>query len=211
MSGLGEQKKAEKLSAIQDAACALFRERGYEATTVREISKRAGIGLGTLFLYVEDKEELLALIFVDRLEALARLAFQTLPHKASLVDQYLHVFGHFVRFYAEDIPLSRVLVANILFASGRARERLAALDGPFFMQLMDLVAQAQARGDLHPDADPLLVATNAFGAYTLALLAFLNGMMPDADSTLFQIRLALDTQARGFLPEASSLPRRGDV
>ena len=52
--GLRERNKREKLVRIRAAARALFAKRGFEATTAREICERAGIGTGTLFLYVKD-------------------------------------------------------------------------------------------------------------------------------------------------------------
>ena len=42
-----------------DAAIAVFRERGYEGTTVPAIAERAGIAQGTLYNYFPSKEKLL--------------------------------------------------------------------------------------------------------------------------------------------------------
>ena len=47
---LRDQNKEEKRTRLLEAARALFRERGYEATTTRELSQRAGVATGTLFL-----------------------------------------------------------------------------------------------------------------------------------------------------------------
>ena len=46
-------------AAIVEAALALFRERGYEATTMREIASRAGVSTGNAYYYFSSKEELL--------------------------------------------------------------------------------------------------------------------------------------------------------
>lgn len=45
-------------AAIVEAALALFRERGYEATTMREIAGRAGVSTGNAYYYFGSKEEL---------------------------------------------------------------------------------------------------------------------------------------------------------
>jgi len=42
-----------------DAAIAVFRERGYEGTTIPAIAERAGIAQGTLYNYFPSKEKLL--------------------------------------------------------------------------------------------------------------------------------------------------------
>ena len=44
---------------LQEAALALYRERGYEQTTVAEIAERAGLTKRTFFRYFTDKREVL--------------------------------------------------------------------------------------------------------------------------------------------------------
>jgi AcrR family transcriptional regulator len=46
-------------AAIIEAALALFRERGYEAATMREIASRAGVSTGNAYYYFRSKEELI--------------------------------------------------------------------------------------------------------------------------------------------------------
>ena len=46
-------------AAIVDAALALFRERGYEAATMRAIAARAGVSTGNAYYYFGSKEELI--------------------------------------------------------------------------------------------------------------------------------------------------------
>jgi AcrR family transcriptional regulator len=50
----GEHSRA----AIFEAALDLFRERGYEATTMRSIAERAGVSLGSSYHYFASKEHL---------------------------------------------------------------------------------------------------------------------------------------------------------
>jgi AcrR family transcriptional regulator len=51
----GEQTRA----LILDTALELFRERGYEETTMRAIAERAGVALGGAYYYFRSKEELI--------------------------------------------------------------------------------------------------------------------------------------------------------
>jgi AcrR family transcriptional regulator len=46
-------------TAITEAALALFRERGYEAATMRGIAQRAGVSTGNAYYYFSSKEELI--------------------------------------------------------------------------------------------------------------------------------------------------------
>jgi len=51
----GEQTRA----AIVEAALRLFRENGYEATTMRAIARAAGVATGNAYYYYSSKEELI--------------------------------------------------------------------------------------------------------------------------------------------------------
>src|SRR5579864_6794304 len=52
-------EKAATRKRIVDAAMALFRGRGFEATTTRDIAREAGIATGTLFNYFDTKEAII--------------------------------------------------------------------------------------------------------------------------------------------------------
>lgn len=58
-------KAARTRSTIIDAALCLFRERGYEATTMRAIAGEAGVSLGNAYYYFESKQHLIQ-AFYDR-------------------------------------------------------------------------------------------------------------------------------------------------
>ena len=51
--GVVETKSARTRSAIIDAALRLFRERGYEATTMRAIAAEAGVSVGNAYYYFD--------------------------------------------------------------------------------------------------------------------------------------------------------------
>ncbi|TDD67463.1 TetR family transcriptional regulator [Actinomadura darangshiensis] len=56
--GLRELKKARTRAAIQKEALRLFRERGYEATTVEQVAQAAEVAHTTVFRYFPTKEDL---------------------------------------------------------------------------------------------------------------------------------------------------------
>ena len=57
--GLRERKKQRTADAIRHAATQLFRDKGYEATTVEEIADAAEVSASTFFRYFPTKEAVL--------------------------------------------------------------------------------------------------------------------------------------------------------
>ncbi len=62
MPGQRGQRWHDRRTSIVDAAARLFAERGYHATGTAELCEAVGLGKGSLYYYVESKENLLYLI-----------------------------------------------------------------------------------------------------------------------------------------------------
>src|SRR5215472_6153920 len=54
----------DKREAIIEAARTLFAKQGYEETTIAEIARAAGVGVGTVYLYFQHKRQILVEVSV---------------------------------------------------------------------------------------------------------------------------------------------------
>src|SRR5215470_7669638 len=81
--GLRERKKAKTRAAIQRHALQLFREQGYEATTVEQIAEAAEVSPSTFFRYFRTKEDV---ALYDDLDPLFIAAFEAQPAELSPVQ-----------------------------------------------------------------------------------------------------------------------------
>ncbi|MFI6515823.1 TetR family transcriptional regulator [Spirillospora sp. NPDC050679] len=74
--GLRELKKARTKAAIQREAVRLFREQGYDATTVEQVAAAAEVAPSTVFRYFPTKPDL---VFADDYDLPFVLMFQAQP------------------------------------------------------------------------------------------------------------------------------------
>lgn len=82
-----EQHKGDdpsKREAIIEAARILFTTKGYESTTMAEVARHAGVGVGTVYLYFKNKSDLLYAIKgewdLEFLRFMAQPEIQAIPH-----------------------------------------------------------------------------------------------------------------------------------
>ena len=189
--GLREQHKRDKRERLRAAAWHLFSTIGYDATTTRAIAERAGVASGTVFLYARDKQDLLFLVFEERLRSAVDDAFRTLPEDAPLLTQLLHIFARLFTMYGDGGIVSRQFVKELPGADGPNAERVNALTVTFFQKVAALVERAQQKGEVKKSVFPLLAAQTFFAVYYMALMMWLSGF-----STL---ESALDPMLRSSL------------
>src|SRR5205807_4309785 len=92
-----DSKSARTRSAIIDAALRLFRERGYDATTMRAIATEAGVSVGNAYYYFDSKEHLVQ-GFYDRAQVEHATAAQpVLDTEVDLVDRIVGVTEAWLR------------------------------------------------------------------------------------------------------------------
>lgn len=65
-----DQQKAQTRAKVLEAARAMIVEHGFEAATIRDIARRAGVATGSVFTTFADKTELLLEVIFSRYDAL---------------------------------------------------------------------------------------------------------------------------------------------
>jgi TetR/AcrR family transcriptional regulator, cholesterol catabolism regulator len=112
--GRRERKKRESEQRIRTTALQLFREKGYEATTVEEIAERADVSKGTFFNYFPRKDSLLEALAQDLVEELLDELGPVESWEGTAHDQLLRVFMRIGDFVARDPELSKVMLIENL-------------------------------------------------------------------------------------------------
>ena len=112
---LRERSKLDKRRRIEEAAREVFAERGFDKATTREIARRAGVGVATLFVYAPDKAQLLKAIFESELDRISACG-ESITTEGTLVAQLIQFFRPRYELWMLDPRLSRTAMV-IGFAS----------------------------------------------------------------------------------------------
>src|SRR5262249_5958564 len=97
--GRRELNKEDKLRRIKQAARKLFVANGFDDASTRQIATRAGVALGTLFLYAANKRDLLFLAVNDELEDVALRATAVVRREATFLENLLTAFRLLYEFF----------------------------------------------------------------------------------------------------------------
>jgi len=107
--GRRERSKLDKRRRIREATREVFRRKGYEGATTREIAELADIAIGTLFAYASDKRELLMMVVNCDRERLPTVE-DNLAEGKDVLDALMCFFEPRYRYWAKEPELSRAVV-----------------------------------------------------------------------------------------------------
>jgi AcrR family transcriptional regulator len=128
------QKKDAKRAAMLQAAVQIFAERGYQATTIRDIVNDADVAIGTFYFYFPDKETLFVHLYEETADFLILTLQQAVNSRTSFPQQVKAVLQSYVGIAVyEPAVVELLLVAGVgtvpALASKRAifREKLVQI------------------------------------------------------------------------------------
>jgi AcrR family transcriptional regulator len=176
-----EEQKQRTRERILLEARALFLERGYRSTTIRDVARAAEVSLGLVHAHFSDKVALLrACLHDDLAKSLAKM-WKTLDEDAPLERQLVHCVHALYVSYARRPELSQVMLSETLFP--RPQDPPDALIGPFSMRVAGLYEAAARRGEIElADGEAQASATAFFSLYFMVLVAGLGGAYGKARS-----------------------------
>jgi AcrR family transcriptional regulator len=167
-----QRRSEERPREICKAALELFAERGFAATRVDDIARRAGVSKGTLYLYFRDKDDIFSAVVRNTVApniSMIRDGFVDVDMPFSLV-----AYALLERFadIAEQLPIGAV--AKIVIGESRNFPELAKVYHDLVITeaiaiIADLVGRAQARGEVRP-GDPRLYAMTLIGPMLMGVL-----------------------------------------
>jgi AcrR family transcriptional regulator len=162
-------KGEETRGRIYDAALALFRERGFEAATMRDIAGAAGMSLGAAYHYFPSKEAIVLAYYDDVTAEHERRVVAQLENTKSLRDRLRIPFHAKLDILAQDRPL----MGALLRFAGQPTHPLSFL-GPTTrpMQLRNMAIFGESlRGAPVPE-DTRVLAPVALWAMHMGLLLY---------------------------------------
>lgn len=146
------KKTGEKATIILQAAKKIFSEVGYNQTSIANIAKVAGVAEGTVYIYFENKEDILITILEStvRDEFLEKLEKHLPFFKDAKLALYEIVRAHF-DYFGRDRHLSKVIQIELRQTSATFTEAIKPVLKKHFMIIEEVVKKGQEQGIFRQD------------------------------------------------------------
>jgi TetR/AcrR family fatty acid metabolism transcriptional regulator len=155
--------RQDKKDRILRGARRAFARHGFHGTRVSDVAREAGVADGTIYLYFESKDDLLAEVFATAMARFTQVAQGRLWQDASPVHQLERLIELHLELLGEDRDLAVVfqvgLRHSVQFLTQLSRGTLRA----YLETIAGIVERGQAEGCFVRDIAPREAAKMVFG------------------------------------------------
>lgn len=149
------------LSSLLEVAATVFTERGYDGTSMGDLSRASGLSKSSLYHHIDGKEQLLRLALERAVTPLFAVLDEPEANQGPAVGRLEHVIRREIEVLATRLPYVTLLVR----VHGNTETERWALERrrEFDRTVAGLVAEAVREGDVRGDVEPILVTKLVFG------------------------------------------------
>lgn len=176
-------KVFRRRAEILDAAARIFYEKGYQATSTKDIADAVGLLKGSLYYYIESKEDFLFEIIRDtHVGALATLK-RVREFEGDVLQKVAYLVREHIGYFVANLAKTTIYFREFRVLSPERRLLIAAEGNAYLSFLRNLLLEGQREGMVAGELDVRLVS--------IGLVGMLNSMwlwyQPDGSRTTDEI------------------------
>jgi TetR/AcrR family fatty acid metabolism transcriptional regulator len=159
-----KEKKPEKYRAILDAAVRVFARKGFYHARVSEIAREAGVADGTIYLYFQNKDDILISLFEDGMKTVIDRVRSEIEKETDPLQK----IKCFARAHLSLIEDNKDMAEIIQVELRQSNKFMKEYRNEKFFEYIDLISsivkEGQAQGVIRQDVEPGIVKRAFFGA-----------------------------------------------
>ena len=151
---------------VIETAVKIFWEKGYANTSVQDVAHALGMLKGSLYYYIDSKEELLEKIFSDSHAELREIAAATASGEGSAADRTARFLYDYAMWTLTHIERAGLYSREWRYASDALKTSLVEQQRFYDRTLRALLVEGQDEGSISADVDPRGASLFIWAAFT---------------------------------------------
>lgn len=157
------KRNRPKYKQIIEAAVEVIAENGYYASRVSNIASKANVADGTIYLYFENKEDILISVFKDKMGAFINKVEKSISEKTNASDKlFTLIQSHFSQLY-ENKHLAIVTQLELRQSKLELRQEINNVLKSYLNIIDSIVKLGIETGEFRDDINPQLIRQMIFG------------------------------------------------
>jgi AcrR family transcriptional regulator len=160
----GRKPRDERWAQILDVAAQVFFEKGYDATSLQDIANSTGILKGSLYYYIETKEDLLGYLLREAQEKGLRSILPIVEGPGDPTQRLSGMIRCHVDYVCTDRARTAVFLHERQRLSEERRKECLGDEHAYPHLFQRVIAEGQKAGQFQPRLDPHLTALCLIGS-----------------------------------------------
>lgn len=157
------KKTGEKYQAIIEAAVTVIAEHGYHNAQVSRIAKEAKVADGTIYLYFENKDDILISLFEEKMGQFIETCRERIAEADTLEEKlYVLVKTHLSQL-ASNPKLARVTQIELRQSNPEVSMAIMEVVKHYFDLIDEVIVMGIEEGAFRPDIDKRIARMMIFG------------------------------------------------
>jgi AcrR family transcriptional regulator len=149
---------------LLEVATELFSKQGYGATTTQDIANELGMLKGSLYYYIDSKEDLLFAILEDAATEAEAWLLEVIDQDVPALERLRMAIERHVEFGLANTYRTALYLTEQRSLSPERHAVIAEKDRLYQRAFQRLIEEAQREGSVRPDADAFLSTMAILGA-----------------------------------------------
>jgi AcrR family transcriptional regulator len=158
--GNGSKKRQRE---IIDAAADIFHRKGYSDTSVQDVADAVGILKGSLYYYIDSKEDLLFRMLLEVHEDAKAVVTETAALDLPPLERLRIYVQRHVEYNASNLAKIAVYYHDFGLLTPKRKKAIIGQRKFYETFVRGLIVEAQERGEVDDAIDPILVSNAIFG------------------------------------------------
>jgi AcrR family transcriptional regulator len=204
MTGLRAKNKADRQNRILDSASRRFREKGYEVTRIESIAAAAGVSVGTIYNYYQNKGDILVAIVSKEVNEVLRAGEHIVEkppaNVAKAVDTLIATYINHSLVYLSKDMWRQAMATSTRQPQSPFGKTYSSLDKALVKQTCALIAKLNGLGLIKSRVDSRGVGELIFNNTNMMFMEFVK----DEAMSIKKLRAAIQRQNRTLIQAITS-------
>jgi AcrR family transcriptional regulator len=149
---------------VIEAAIRVFHKKGYASASIQDVAEEVGVLKGSLYHYIDSKEDLLARIFEDSAGHFEAMLAEANGLDAPPVERLRSFARKCSLWYLQNIERVGIYVNEWEHLSGKRRKEVVRIRVAYEQSLAELIGAVKEAGEAGPELDVNYATYFIFGA-----------------------------------------------
>jgi AcrR family transcriptional regulator len=164
VSGIrGVRRYKDRAKEILEVAAKLFREKGFKATSIQDISDALGLEKGAIYYWVKNKDEILYMLIETEGQMFLNMIRKLMKENINPVEKLKRFIKNHIKIMTENLDKAAVFFSEYKSLPEKWKKKVMIFRDEYENFLRTIIREGQEKREIRKDLDSKLIGFAILG------------------------------------------------